>query len=234
VKRGRLEAIAAALARHEADPAAAEPIERILAALEAEPDPHTSVPAEQFVDVHVADSLAGLAAPDLREAGSIADLGAGGGFPGLVLAAALPHARVDLVESSRRKVELIERLIAAAGLDNARAVAARAEDWARTERASYDAVTARAVAPLAVLVEYAAPLLRLGGVLVAWKGHRDAEEESAGAAAGEQIGLRPTAVIAATPYPESRNRHLHAFEKVTETSPSFPRRAGIALKRPLA
>jgi 16S rRNA (guanine527-N7)-methyltransferase len=231
----RAEAITAALKRHgAADPAAAAAIERILGALQAEPDPHTAVPVEQWVDIHVADSLAGLAAPGVRDAGSIADIGAGAGFPGLILAAALAHARVDLIESAHRKAELIERLAAASGLENARAVAMRAEEWARSDPPRYDIVTARAVAPLAVLAEYAAPLLRVGGRLVAWKGAREPPEESAGATAAEQVGLRPSGVLPVTPYPESRNRHLHFYEKVSDTPAGFPRRPGVATKRPLA
>lgn len=227
--------LAGALERHGADGGRAEAIERVLDALDAEPDPHTTVPAEAAVDVHVADSLAGLAVPALGEARTIADLGAGAGFPGLVLAAALAHARVDLIEASSRKAALIERLAEAGGLQNARAVAARAEDWAAGEgREAYDVVTARAVAPLAVLVEYAAPLLRPGGVLIAWKGAREERQESAGAAAAALVGLRPADVLPATPYPGSRNRHLHVFEKVTPTPARFPRRAGMASKRPLA
>ncbi len=228
-------ALEMALERHGADPAAAGNLARMLDALAAEPDPHTTVPLEEAVDVHVADSLAGLAVERLRAAGSVADIGAGAGFPGLVLAAALAHARVDLIESTARKAAVIERLAVAGGLENARAVPVRAEEWAAGEgREAYDAVTARAVAPLAVLVEYAAPLLRPGGVLVAWKGARDPEQESAGATAAAHLGLRPADVLQVTPYPESRNRHLHVFEKVNPTPERFPRRAGMAAKRPLA
>jgi 16S rRNA (guanine527-N7)-methyltransferase len=227
-------AIEAALERHGGSVGAAAQIGRILEALRGEPDPQTTVPPDEWVDVHVADSLTGLEVPALREAATIADVGAGAGFPGLVLAASLAHARVDLIESSRRKAELIERLIAAGGLDNARVAAARAEEWALSEPSRYDAVTARAVAPLAVLVEYAAPLLRTGGVLVAWKGQRDPAEESAGAAAAQSVSVRPAGVLPVTPYPRSRDRHLHVFEKVGETPTGFPRRPGVAAKRPLA
>jgi 16S rRNA (guanine527-N7)-methyltransferase len=224
----------AALERHATDLGAAEPIAHVLAALAAEPDPHTSVDPADFVDVHVADSLAGLAVPGLRAVRSIGDVGAGAGFPGLVLAAALARTRVDLIESTSRKAALIERLAAAGGLANARTIAARAEEWAASEgREAYDAVTARAVAPLAVLVEYAAPLLRVGGVLVAWKGARDPHEESAGASAAALVGMRAAGVLPVMPYPESSNRHLHVFEKAEPTPERFPRRAGMAAKRPL-
>jgi 16S rRNA (guanine527-N7)-methyltransferase len=188
----------------------------------------------------VADSLSGLEVPELSSAGRIADIGAGAGFPGLVLAIALPRAEVDLIESAGRKTAVIDRLIQAAELPNARSVTARAEDYARTAaalgggRVAYDAVTARAVGPLALLVEYAAPLLREGGVLVAWKGARDAAEEAAGAGAAEKVGMAVREVIPVRPYPSSENRHLHVYRKIAPTPPGFPRRAGMARKRPLA
>jgi len=187
----------------------------------------------------VADSLSGLEVAELVSARRIADIGAGAGFPGLVLALAIPRAQVDLIESAGRKTAVMDRLIQAAELRNARSITARAEDYARQPpavgggREAYDAVTARAVGPLAVLVEYAAPLLREGGVLVAWKGARDAEEEAAGAVAAEKVGLALASVIPVQPYPSSENRHLHVFRKVSPTPPGFPRRAGMARKRPL-
>src|SRR5207244_4805958 len=83
----------------------------------------------EALDVHIADSLSGLEVPAVREARRIADLGAGAGFPGLVLAAALPDAHVALVESAGRKCAWLERAIAAMGLVNAQAVNVRAEAW---------------------------------------------------------------------------------------------------------
>jgi len=212
----------------------------LLEALEAEPDPHTSVSdPEAAMEVHVADSLSGLGVRELSSARRIADVGAGAGFPGLVLAIALPRAQVDLIESSGRKTAVVDRLIQASSLANARSVTARVEDFARVPpplgggAGAYDAVTARAVGSLAVLVEYAAPLLRAGGVLVAWKGARDAGEEGAGNAAAEKVGMAVREVLPVQPYPASENRHLHVFEKVAPTPPEYPRRAGMARKRPL-
>jgi 16S rRNA (guanine527-N7)-methyltransferase len=208
--------------------------------LAREPDPHTTVsePAAA-VEAHVADSLTGLEVARLREAARIADLGAGAGFPGLVLAIALPSATVDLIEAARRKAAVIGRLRQAANLENARSVVARAEEWARTPpalgggRERYDAVTARAVAPLAVLVEYAAPLLRPDGVLVAWKGARDAAEEGLGSGAADEVGMALEEVRLVEPFPGARNRHLHVYRKVVPTPEGFPRRPGMAAKRPL-
>ena len=187
----------------------------------------------------MADSLTGLEVAGLREAARVADLGAGAGFPGLVLAIALSSATVDLIEAARRKAAVIDRLRQAANVENARSVVARAEEWARTPPAlgggqeRYDAVTARAVAPLAVLVEYAAPLLRPDGVLVAWKGARDAAEEGLGSTAADEVGMALEEVRRVEPFPGARNRHLHVYRKVAPTPERFPRRPGMAAKRPL-
>jgi 16S rRNA (guanine527-N7)-methyltransferase len=187
----------------------------------------------------VADSLSGLEVEDLARARRIADVGAGAGFPGLALAVALPHARVDLIEATGRKAAVIGRLAQAAKLENARAVTARAEEWAGTPaplgggREAYDAVTARAVGSLPVLVEYAAPLLRMDGVFVAWKGARDAAEEAAGERAAAAVGLSVGEVLHVEPFKGARSRHLHTFRKIAPTPERFPRRAGMAAKRPL-
>ncbi len=98
---------------------------------------------------------------------------------------------------------------------------------------AYDAVTARAVASLAVVVEYAAPLLSVGGVLVAWRGARDAAAEDAAAAAAERLRMAVRGVERVVPFAGAENRHLHVFEKVGPTPPEFPRRPGMARKRPL-
>jgi 16S rRNA (guanine527-N7)-methyltransferase len=173
--------------------------------------------------------------PELARAPSIADIGAGAGFPGLALAAALPDATVSLIESTERKCEVIARLATAAEIGNAAPVPARAEEWASGDGAGrYDVVTARALASLAVLVEYAAPLLAAGGFLVAWKGAPDPGEEAAGATAAALVGLEPRDPVAVRPFKGSRERNLFVYEKVTPTPERFPRRPGMATKRPLA
>ena len=230
------ERIDSLVAEYELSAASADQFARLLEALAAEPDPHTTIsePAAA-VDQHIADSLSALAVEGLRTADSVVDIGSGAGFPGLPLAIALPSAQVDLVESAGRKCAVIERLAGAAGLENARPLPVRAEEWAAREGVgAYGAATARAVAPLAVLVEYAAPLLRLGGTFIAWKGARDSAEESAGAAAAEIVGLRSTAVLKVDPFAGARDLNLHLYLKDRETPNRFPRRPGAAAKRPLA
>jgi 16S rRNA (guanine527-N7)-methyltransferase len=206
----------------------AGPLVALLEALESEPDPPTTV--ADPVDEHLADSLSAL--PYVGSPASIADIGSGAGFPGLALAAALPGSRVTLFEAHRRHAEVAERLRIAAGLRNARVVSERVESV--SERASFDVVTARAVASLAVLVEYAAPLLVEGGRLVAWKGARDAAEELGGEEAGRVVGLSLARVISVEPFPGAHSRHLHFYVKTAPTPDRFPRRPGMARKRPLA
>lgn len=221
--------------RYELPPDAAGPLAALVEALAREVDPPTTIrEPTAVVERHLADAFEGLRVPGLASAARIADLGAGAGFPGLPLAVALPGARVDLVESQRRKCAVIERLADAAGLENARALPLRAEDLASGEgRAAYGAVTARAVAPLAVLVEYGAPLLTLGGVLVAWKGEPDEGEVTDGDEVAELVGLQPERPLAADPFPGAR-RTLYVYSKVKDTPEFLPRRAGMAVKRPLS
>jgi 16S rRNA (guanine527-N7)-methyltransferase len=187
---------------------------------------------EESLDRHVADALAGLELAAVREAATAADLGSGAGIPGLVLAASLPDLEMHLVEAQQSKCAYIAALVAAMGLGNARVVCDRAESW-REGLGANDLVVARALGPQPVVLEYAAPLLALGGRLVEWRGRRDAdEEERAGRAAGE-LGMRPVEVREVAPFAGAHSRHLHVFEKVAETPARFPRRAGVASRRPL-
>ena len=140
---------------------------------------------------------------------------------------------MDLIESSARKCEVIARLAAAAGAANARPMSERAEAWAAGEGGeAYDAATARALAPLAVLLEYASPLLTEGGVLVAWKGRRDTREERAGAVAAEKTAMKGVEVRRVVPFEGAEHRHLHVYRKEGPTPPGLPRRPGMAAKRP--
>jgi 16S rRNA (guanine527-N7)-methyltransferase len=189
-------------------------------------------PAEAW-QVHVADSLSGLGVAGLATARRIADVGSGGGLPGLVLAAALPEATVDLVESVGRKCEFLRRAVGNTGIANARVVCERSETWATGDgREAYDAVTARAVGRLSTLAELASPLLSERGVLVAWKGRRDADEEAELERAAPRVAMRPVEVMWVGPYAGSRNRHLHVMQKAGPTPDELPRRPGLAKKRP--
>jgi len=205
----------------------------VLRMLESDEHAPTAVrAAKQALDVHVADSLAALELDSIRAARTIADLGSGAGFPGLALAVALPAAEVSLVESQRRRCEFLERACAGAQIENARVVWARAEEW-RHGLAGNEAVVARALAAPPVVLEYAAPLLVLGGSLVDWRGRRARQEEDRAAGAAAELGLERVEIRKVEPFPGARDHHLHLYLKVRDTPARFPRRAGMARKRPL-
>jgi 16S rRNA (guanine527-N7)-methyltransferase len=216
-----------------APPEAAPALEKLLELLADSRAPIAASTVEDAIDVHIADSLSGLEVAELAGARRIADIGSGAGLPGLVLAACLPEARVDLIESLGRKCEFVREAAERMGLGNTVVVCERSEDWASSHgREAYGAVTARAVGSLATLAELASPLLCEGGVLVAWKGMRSEEEEAEAARAGERLAMEPTEVRSVRPYPGSRDRHIHLLRKNGPTPNGLPRRPGMAAKRP--
>ena len=212
-----------------------ERLHRVLALLATERASVSSVvDPEDAWRVHVADSLTGLEVEELATAGRIVDVGSGAGFPGLPLAVALPTTEVDLVESVSRKCEFIRRAATAAEVTNARVIELRSEELAGgSGREAYDVVTARAVGRLSTLAELASPLLRQGGVLVAWKGRRDPDEEQQLGRAEALLAMRAERILEVGPFAGSRHRHLHVVRKVHPTPERLPRRPGIAKKRPL-
>ena len=215
------------------DEAARRRMQVVLDLLAEERASVSSVVDERAWQVHVADSLTGLEVQELREAGRIADVGAGAGFPGLALAVALPDARIDLIESVGRKCEFMRRAAEAAEIPNARVLNARSEDVGVGDgREAYEAVSARAVGRLSTLAELASPLLKPNGVLVAWKGKRDSEEEEQLENASEALAMAAETVLDVGDRAGSRHRHLHVIRKTGPTPPNLPRKPGIAKKRP--
>lgn len=202
----------------------------LLDAMAAEPQNLTAIgDALEAVDRHVADSLAALALPEVASAAACVDVGSGGGFPGLALAAARPGMAVTLVESERRKADWLRR--ASAGFPNVRVVADRSEHLATAERERWPLATARALAPPPVALELTAPLVEVGGAVVLWRGD-DPRLDAAAAAAAAALGLEPRPPARVEPFPGARRR-LQAFAKVAPTPDGFPRRPGRAAKRPL-
>jgi 16S rRNA (guanine527-N7)-methyltransferase len=217
--------------RFGAPESAVAPLARILALQATDPTAPTAIrdPAEA-AELHVADSLVALTLPVVSAARRIADLGSGAGWPGLALAAALPDAHVSLVESAIRHCRWLEH--AAEGFENVSVVHARAEEWEEGLGAN-DLITARALASLPVVLEYAAPLLSEGGHVVAWKGAVPQQESADGDAAAAALGLEPVGVVPVHPFSAARDRSLHVFCKIAPTPDRYPRRPGMAAKRPL-
>jgi 16S rRNA (guanine527-N7)-methyltransferase len=207
-----------------------EELVRLVAADEGAPT--TVREPQRILDDHLADSLVALELDHVKWDGRIADLGAGAGFPGLPLAIARPEASLALVESNARKCDFLRQAVRRLESENIEIVRERAEQW-REGIGSCDVVVARALAALPVVAEYAAPLLRISGTLVAWRGRRDPVDETMGAIAAAELGLEPLDPVAVSPYPEALHRHLHVMVKVGPTPSRFPRRPGVARKHPL-
>jgi 16S rRNA (guanine527-N7)-methyltransferase len=212
---------------------AADRLRRLLDLVASDPLAPTSVrdPGQVLAD-HIADSLVALELPALKAAANLVDMGSGAGFPGLVLAVARPGSEAALLEASARKCAFLERAVARCDVANARVVHARAEEW-RQGLGGFAVATARALGPLEVVLEYAAPLLRVGGHLVVWRGRRDFEAEARAERAAGRLGLEMGEVRRVVPYPGAAHRHLHVLAKLSETPAGFPRRSGMARKRPL-
>ncbi len=190
---------------------------------------------------HFGESLALLAA--LRSASvlppgiaiTVADIGTGAGFPGLPMHIAEPALRLTLIEAQARRCRFLEAVRDALGLPDVRIIQARAEDAGRKPelRASFDVVVARALASLPVLVEYALPLLREGGVLATPKGSRVEEEQQAAEAAIAALGgvMGPSVPLSLPP--GAAPQQVVLVRRVAPLDERFPRRPGIPTKRPL-
>ena len=188
---------------------------------------------------HIIDSLAAIRALQGRRVGRVRidgllDLGSGGGYPGIPLAAVLPLDRTLLVDSVRKKADFLAAAVSATGLGPRVAVAAeRAEDLARDSRhrERWPAVTARAVGALDELVELSFPLLVPGGALIAWK-RGDIEDELTGARralASLGGGRIETVPVAVTGLDEHR---LVVVTKRGRTADAFPRDPASRRRRP--
>ncbi len=181
---------------------------------------------------HFLDSLS--VAPLLAPASALIDIGAGAGLPGLPLKIALPDLRLTLVDATRKKVDFLNHIIATLGLDETRAVQARAEDLGREPayREQYDFAVARAVADLPVLAEYALPLVKVGGAVIAQKGIAITEELERAKRAIGVLGGR-VGDVRVVQLPGLEPRHLVVVEKIAPTPPGYPRRAGLPERKPI-
>jgi len=165
----------------------------------------------------------------------VADLGTGGGFPGIPLAIAYPEVQFFLVDSVQKKIRAVEEFVEQLGLKNVKGFSDRIEVLGQDSdyRQRFDLVTAQALAPLPVLLELAMPLVRVGGVFAAMKGPNYPEEiaQSKGAMKSLVLG-EPT--IKSYKLPDGvGSRHLLMFHKTKSTPPQYPRAVGIPNKDPL-
>ena len=187
----------------------------------------------EAVALHILDSL--LLLPYLNEApeGSFLDMGTGAGFPGIPLAIASGRSAV-MIDSVGKKVNAVNEFINELNLTNCKAVHNRLEIAAKDFGNSFAAVTARALAPLPILVEYASPFLMKDGLFIVTKGNPNSDELSSGSKAAKICGL---SLVDAHEYDLPDNlghRQLLIYKKTSKPSVTLPRQNGLARKNPLA
>lgn len=182
---------------------------------------------------HIADSL--QLANLLPQGASIADVGSGAGLPGVPLAILRPDCSFVLLDALAKRCHFLEETVAALGLSQVKVVHLRAEDAGQKKelREHFQIVTARAVAPLAVLAEYCLPLLATNGLFLAMKGDKGAAELAEATAALQILGGKPAGIVEYV-LAGGEKRSLLKMVKVKPCPSKYPRRAGVPEKQPLA
>jgi len=186
----------------------------------------TRIPREDYVKLHLLDSLTALTCLPTGEKLSIIDIGTGAGFPGVPLAALLPSATVTLLDSTAKKVRFAADTAAACGISNCLGLHARAEVIAHDprHRQRYDVVTSRAVAAFSTLIELMLPLVKVGGRVIALKGARADEELSGSESLVRELGGAPAETITVALPGTDIQRQLIVVEKIRATPGKYPRR----------
>jgi 16S rRNA (guanine527-N7)-methyltransferase len=186
----------------------------------------TAVPAELAWEKHVGEAVALLAACSPIEGARVADVGAGGGVPGLPLAILRPDLHVTLIDSDQRKCGFLQHEAGALELRNVAVECARVEDLARREgmREAFDLAVSRALAPPPVMCEFTLPLVRVGGAVATLVG--DAVQAARDCA--------PAAALLGGGVPRAAEGDVLLIDKLRPTPEQYPRRAGVPLRKPLA
>jgi 16S rRNA (guanine527-N7)-methyltransferase len=192
---------------------------------------------DEIIREHLIDALSCLIVEDLRQEGSLIDIGTGAGLPGIPLAIAQSNLHVTLLESTEKKVRFLKSACAELNLGNLEVLHTRAEELGGRPayRETFDFASARALATLPVVIEYCAPLVNLGGTILAMKGRLSDGELSQGVLASQELGIEFREVREVN-YEEQlpqKQRRIVVLDKARETPDKFPRKAGRAKKRPL-
>ena len=192
---------------------------------------------ERILLDHVLDSLSCFLHAPLFRARRLADVGSGGGLPGIPIKIIRPDLATTLVESNGKKARFLQHAVDRLDLKGVEVANTRVEDLGRTlaHRRAYDVVTCRAVARLSMVAEYCVPLLETGGCAIAMKGRLEPEELAEGNRAVDALGAKVAETTRVPMLPEvgEKDRNLVILEKIRETPAQYPRRSGIVAKRPL-
>ncbi|MGK7878799.1 MAG: 16S rRNA (guanine(527)-N(7))-methyltransferase RsmG [Crocosphaera sp.] len=191
-----------------------------------------------FWEKHLWDSLAGVIGLDFleyKDSLKFIDIGTGAGFPGLPISIIFSHWQLTLLDSTRKKINVIKLFLEALKLNNSQTIIGRAEDIGHIpeHRDKYDLGLIRAVGKPSVCAEYVLPFLKVGGIGVLYRGNWQKEEEINLNNALKKLGGKLILVKQfETPLTQSMRNFIYV-EKIAETSDNFPRAIGIPKQNPL-
>lgn len=196
----------------------------------------TIMEREDFILKHLIDSLTAVKKPYFNNVTKIVDIGTGAGFPGVPLAILFPSIEFCLVDAIKKKLLVIDEVCAELQIKNVKICHARAEDFGRDKqhREKYDLCLSRAVADLSILCEYCIPLIKPGGMFIAYKGPKAEEEKKRSLKAIKILGgelikeFKPD-------FEEFKGMEHRIFiiKKLKNTPAEYPRKAGTPSKNPL-
>ena len=190
---------------------------------------------EEFIRKHYIDSLLCYGFDELQAAAKIIDVGTGAGFPGVPLAIVFPEKQFVLMDSLKKRLNVIDELCKELGINNIVTLHGRAEDLARDKkhRERYDLCVARAVANVAVLAEYTLPFIKVGGSFLAYKGSDFKRELDEGEKAISLLGGKLEGERAVAIENLGLDHKIIIISKIKNTPMQYPRKAGTPSKEPL-
>ena len=194
----------------------------------------TAITAREEVYLkHFYDSLTPAKFFDYQTIETLCDVGAGAGFPSIVLKIFFPHLKLTIVEALEKRLTFLRALIVDLGLEDVTLVHERAEVFAQTHRESFDAVTARAVAKLPMLAELCVPLLKVQGMFIALKGDRGIEELAEAKEAFQKLGIGEV-VVKELFLTKDSDKRIFLFGTKTKATPvKYPRHFSKIKSKPL-
>ena len=182
---------------------------------------------KEFCVKHIADSLLGVS--EIPNGAKLCDIGTGAGFPSMPIAIARDDVKVTALDSTAKKMNFISQSAQELGVNNIMTIAGRAEEQ-KSLMGTFDIVTARAVASLSILLELSIPLLKVGGLFIAYK--TDESELASAQSALKTLNAEHVHTKCAT-LPTGDRRALLVFKKTAKTPAQYPRIYGAIKKKPL-
>lgn len=182
---------------------------------------------------HFYDSLTLSLALDVTKPINLVDVGAGAGFPSIPNAIVFNNLNITIIDALNKRINFLNELIAKLKLNNAKALHARAEEYAAFHREEADVVTARAVARLNILAELCIPLVKVGGLFVAMKSVESEQEFLEAKGAIKTLGAEHLKTISVELPNQMGHREILVFKKVNKTPSKYPRQFSQIKNKPL-